>query len=34
MLIMRGRKRQITEGIELLNQERIRTLEGKNFIST
>ena len=29
MLIMRSGKRQITEGIELLNQERIRTLREK-----
>ena len=29
MLIMRSRKRQMTEGIELPNQERIRTLEEK-----
>ena len=29
MLIMKSRKRQITGGKELLNQERIRTLEEK-----
>ena len=29
MLIMRSRKRQITEGIELPNQERIRMLREK-----
>ena len=29
MLIMSGGKRQITEGIELTNQERIRTLGEK-----
>ena len=29
MLIMKSRKRQMTEGIELLNQEKIRTLGEK-----
>ena len=29
MLIMISRKQQMTEGIELLNQAKIRTLEGK-----
>ena len=29
MLIMRSGKRQITEGIEMPNQERIRMLGGK-----
>ena len=28
-MLMRNGKRQITEGIELLNQERIKTLEEK-----
>ena len=33
MFIMKSRKRQITEGIELLNQERIRTLgEKENYM--
>ena len=31
MLRIRGGKRQITEGIELTNQERIRTLEEENY---
>ena len=29
MLIMKGEKREITEGIELQNKERIRTLKSK-----
>ena len=32
MLIMRSRKRQIMEEIELLNQERIRTLREKETL--
>ena len=30
LLLMRNRKRQMTQGIKLLNQKRIRTLGEKN----